>query len=479
MNFIKRAFLSVTKRTGKTLLLVLVLAVIANMVLAGISIKSATAKAGEFARKKLGGAVSLEVDMEKALSKMNSGNGGNFKLDRTPLTVDQADKLKSLSHVEAYNYIASGMALTDGFKAVEVNKDSDNNSQGQIGVAGAADMGQPEISVSGTLYSELLADFSEGKSKLIEGRHITKEDSGKNVTMIEKNLAKKNNLKLGDKIKVKSLDGKKNIELEIVGIYEASNSEVNAMGLNVTFLSPYNKIYIPYDKVSQIMLAMYGLTENSINSAIYYLDDPLNVEKFKEEAKNTGIDLEKYKLDAKDSLYKQMMGPIENVASFSNTVVLLVTVAGAVILALIIMLSLKDRKYEIGVLLSIGEGRFKIIGQLLVETLLIATLAFGLSGFSGRVIAQKVGNELLQKEVRVAKEQELELGKGPQVMKIGPGGIMNDAKAEAISEIDVNVTKDNLQKLSIIGLLIVFLSTIIPAVSILRFNPKTILTKNE
>jgi putative ABC transport system permease protein len=481
MNFIKRAFLSITARVGKTMLLVLVLGVIANMVLAGLSIESAAKKSGEFARKKLGGAVTLEADFDKVMSKqMSSGNIGNLKLDIPELTVEEAEKLKNLSHVAVYNYTTSGMALTDGFKAVEVNSESGNKAQIRIG--GSSGAAQPEISISGALYSELLSDFTEGNSKLVEGRQISNEDVGKNVAMIEKNLASSNGLKLGDKVKIDSLDGKKNMELEIVGIFEAKINESDAMGMNIAFLSPYNKIYTPYDIASGIKSVISEESSSkAIGSAIYYLDDPLYVEKFKEEAKNTGIDFEKFKLDAKDSLFKQMMGPIENVASFSSTVVLLVTAAGAIILALIIILSLKDRKYEIGVLLSIGEGRFKIIGQLLVETALIAVIAFGISTFTGKFIANEVGNSLLQKEVNAAKNQELEQAKGPKMIRIGPGGIMNNSSAsvEAIESIDVSVTKDDLKRLSLLGMLIVFVSTIAPAVSILRFNPKTILTRNE
>ncbi|MDL2417787.1 hypothetical protein P6F46_10370 [Bacillus shihchuchen] len=53
-----------------------------------------------------------------------------------------------------------------------------------------------------------------------------------------------------------------------------------------------------------------------------------------------------YELDAKDNVYKQMIGPIENIASFSKTIVIMVSIAGATILRLIIMLSIKERRKE-------------------------------------------------------------------------------------------------------------------------------------
>lgn len=113
------------------------------------------------------------------------------------------------------------------------------------------------------------------------------------------------------------------------------------------------------------------------------MDDASNIDAFIAVAKKTGIDLDTFTLDANDQLYQQMVGPIENVASFSKNVVYLVTVAGAVILGLIVMMSIRERKYEMGVLMAIGEKRRKLIGQFLTEILMIAVLAIGISALTG------------------------------------------------------------------------------------------------
>ena len=477
MNFIKRAILSVTKRKVRTIILIVILSVIANMVLAGLAIRSATVKSGEFARKKLGGAVSLSVDFEKAMSK--SGNKGG-EIDITPLTIKNVDKLKDLEHVKAYNYSSSGMASAEGFKPVvkeQDDKKDDKNSSVVSSFSGPQDMAQPDVSLEGNLYTELSPDFTEGKSKIIEGRNLTESDQGKNVAVIEKKLADENKLKLGDKIKVKNLEGKNTLELEVVGIYTAEKVESNPMMDAMTFLSPYNKIYVPNSVTSQLDPSSSEKTD-TIQNAVYYMDDPMNVESFKNDVKASGINLEDYKLDAKDSLYKQMMEPIENVGSFSKTIVIIVAIAGAAILSLIIILSLKDRRYEIGVLMSMGESRLKIVSQLLVETMLVACIAFSISTFTGNAVAQKIGTNLLQNEIKATENQKNSQPSTSGVVMIGPGGTMNE-NVDAIDKIDVGVNSNDLQKLYLIGFLIVILATAIPTISIIRFNPKTILSKNE
>ena len=65
MNFIKRGFLSVKARAGKSLLQVFIFTVICVFVLSGLSIQSAAEKSSVLARESLGGEVTLNVDMEK------------------------------------------------------------------------------------------------------------------------------------------------------------------------------------------------------------------------------------------------------------------------------------------------------------------------------------------------------------------------------------------------------------------------------
>ncbi|MGE8055742.1 ABC transporter permease, partial [Bacillus mycoides] len=65
------------------------------------------------------------------------------------------------------------------------------------------------------------------------------------------------------------------------------------------------------------------------------------------------------------------------------------------------------------------------------------------------------------------------------VMVAGPGGSLQDQKKEPIDKIDVSVTGEDVGKMGGIGLAIAILATLLPALSILRLNPKQILLKDE
>lgn len=79
----------------------------------------------------------------------------------------------------------------------------------------------------------------------------------------------------------------------------------------------------------------------------------------------------------------------------STIMVVGIIIVGAVILSLILVLNLKGRKFEIGVLLSLGEQKAKVILQMALETLIPVIIAFTISIAAGNLAAQQIGNIML------------------------------------------------------------------------------------
>ena len=158
---------------------------------------------------------------------------------------------------------------------------------------------------------------------------------------------------------------------------------------------------------------LYKLTEEEYNDdnykvskAVFYLDDPENADKFKEEANKLVTDFSdrNLTLDIDNESYEQMISSIEGVAKFSNTVLVIVVIASIVVISLMVINSLKDRNYEIGVLLSLGEKRKKIIGQFIIELVIIATFAFITSIGSSLLVSQKLADTLLENQTTVTEK---------------------------------------------------------------------------
>ncbi|MBC1399238.1 ABC transporter permease [Listeria fleischmannii] len=504
MNFIKRAFFSMKTRIGRTALQLIIFTIVSVLILSGFTIQSAANKASEMAKEQLGGTVTLTVDREKQMKRQQSEQNNSNASEKTrpsfqstPISLANAESLAKLDHVASYNYYSSTQALAKDFDPVKSEGDSStdtdesgalSNEMPQMSVEGSnRQMTQADLSISGVLDSKTATDFSGGTSVLKSGRALTSHDTGKKVVLVEQTLADQNDWQVGDKISVVSSDEETAVELEIVGIYKTSDSGSD-MASNFSFLNPYNKMYVPYEVANTLKGSDY---KNTVDSAVYTMDDASNIASFEKQAKKIdSVDWDTFKLDANDTLYQQMIGPINNVASFSKNVVYIVTIAGALILALLIMMQVRERKYEMGVLLAIGESRMKLVLQFFTEILMVAVMSFMLAGLSSHYVAQIAGNQLLSQQNEAAQTtsangQNENGGPGGSNGQAGPRDRMQNGissltqNTEEIKKLDIQVTLADMLKMGGIGVGIAFISVLLPAMTILRMNPKTILTKQE
>ncbi|WP_243387458.1 ABC transporter permease [Bacillus kexueae] len=486
MNFLKRAFLSVKARKGKSILMLFVLSVIFVLVVSGLSIQSAAEKSSDLAREQLGGEVTLEYDVQKAMENTETdseaeGQQRRAPIQSSPIPVEQAEDLLNSSYIKSYNFYSNSIAIAESFEPVEEEVEEETtteNTRFQNGQGGGNARFEADVTTRGVTFSEILSTFTDGTATLLEGRHITEEDEGANVVMIEQTLAENNELAIGDTITISSTEEEgTEVTLEIVGIYETTATTDGQLA-SFAFSIPNNVLYVPHT----VSTALKGEdSAGTIDQAVYYMADPAYIDSFIEEAEANGVvDFTQYTLDANDQLYQQMVGPIENVASFSSNTVFVITIAGAIILSLIVMMSIRERTYEMGVLLAIGEKKWKLIGQFLVEIIIIAALSLGVASVSGNVIANQLGEELLSQQItQVEEDQTVPQGFGRGGM--GRLGLTQTTQTsvDPISELSIQVSGEELLILGGIGLLIAVISTLIPSLSIIRLQPKTILTKQE
>lgn len=352
-----------------------------------------------------------------------------------------------------------------------------------------ANVVSPDLTVIGVSNYELEENFTSNNYTIVDGEGIYGTSEIQNKVLIEESLATANDLSVGDAIKVKVTSEGTELELTIVGIYKAENVTNSGMsGMSVSL--DYNKIFVDYktalniketgtsEKETSDTKTMYRGVQNSstgIDSVVFEVDDPANVDEVLEYAStNTNIDLEKFKLDANTEEYEEMIKPLENVASFSKLLIIIVAIAGALIIMLVMMLWIKERTYETGVLLSLGESKIKIMLQYVTEILIIAVIAFTISIFTGNIISQKVGNELLAKEITATQTETTQ--SSSEQKNIRPDDRNVSDEVEVVSQIDVSVNTNVILQLYGIGIAIVIVSSILPNIIILRYKPKKILT---
>lgn len=506
MDFMRRALLSMKAKKGRTLLLSAVFSAILIFVLAGLTIRSAALSATENAKKSVGATVTLTTNRQNGMER-SEGEDGSERPDPssftvTPVNLEDAEKIAALDNVKSYSFVSSSSAgATDDITPISSSDDSEDTAtsssstetegEGMMGGGpggmmgggetggGAAAMMQSDFQVSGVMELSMYSGFSEGTSSIVDGEAITAEDEGTNNVVIEQTLAEANELSVGDTFTITSPDDEETTyEVTIKGIYETSESS-SSMGMMFNFLNPANTLYSSYTFANTLK---GDDSEGTIDSASYTLSDPENMDQFVEEAEAL-IDTDTFSLQTNDQMYQQMLQPLNNVASFATNIVVLVAVAGVIILTLIVMMTIRERRYEIGVLLSMGEARVKVIMQFFTEILVCMLFALVVASFSGNIVGNVIGEQLLEQQTESTQTatndngmEQGEPGGNRGGGNFGSFGASSQEAAQEIQEMDITVTVDQIVMLAGVGILISFGSILLSSVGIIRLQPRKILT---
>ena len=126
--------------------------------------------------------------------------------------------------------------------------------------------------------------------------------------------------------------------------------------------------------------------------------------------------------------------------------------------------------------MSVGIRKSAIAQQYLVEVLLIALLAFGLSYFTSSAIAGQIGSHLLEQSMQTELESM-----GDSVVDAAAV----DANADTLLQkslptengIQVSIGLDSLIFLYIIGFVIIIVAVSVSSITVMRLKPREILSK--
>jgi len=491
VNFFKRAWLNLTAKQGRSILLILVTSAIMLFVLAGLLIRNAADSATSNAKRSVGATVTLSANRTAAFKQMRSRSSTSKtsrpKLTTSPVKLSDAKQIAQLSNISSYSATVSTSANATGFDAISTSGSS--STSGGMGMKGGRTGGSGDIAISGVTSTSSTSAFEEKSSKMTKGRGITTSDEGTNHVVIESELAKQDNLSVGDSIKLKATTGtKKTYTMTIVGIYKASSSTSTQQGPGAT--DPSNSVYTSYTFANTVKGSKY---QNTADSVTFKVSNPAKVSAVKTAGKKL-INTAKYSLTTNDSSYQTVKASMANVKSFADKIVWLVAIAGTIILALIVILMIRERRYEIGVLLSLGEARWKIVAQFFVEMVMVLVVSIAVAGVGGKFVGNKLGQQLVSQQATTATTSSTATqtqggqpggdsapsGNRKPSGKMSGGGAPGSSSASGTTaqkqaELDVSVTVFDLVELGGFGLAIMFLSIMLAAGGILRLQPKKVL----
>ena len=458
---IRRAFFYTTRKRGKTLILLLTLFVISTFVLTGLSILAAADQSALSLRQSVGGSIKLELDKDNRQNwTYQQGVGGTMVgYTGTPITDADIEKVMSVKGIRSYNGVGDGSVFAIDFSFISGFSFGPGSDYSRL----------PSVS-----NSEYFNYFRRGAFKLVEGRHITPEDD--HVVLISTALAERNALKLGDTITVQccyDAGGYPNVTLKIVGIYK---STMDDGGFTTTSTDKRNRLIIDHKAMQEIMMHDVIQYDNGVE---FFVDDPRDIDKIAAQIQKLDLDWSCFKLTVDNTAYEAVASSLTAMQNMVTGLIIGIVIVSIGILALILNMWIKQRTHETGILLSIGVSKIKIVAQYILETLMIAVIAFGLSYFSSGAIAQGTSNLLFSQVAETQPIPEIETpDDGTEYLDITGQYIPYDtSNMVAPDSIEVHVTAEHLLWVYLLGMAICTAAVVLASLPVVKMKPKNILSQ--
>lgn len=445
MRSIQHAFLSVIRKPTKGIVIFLILLMVFTLIFTSIIIQNTIQASKDFTRKELGGNVEMKIDYIKSMQDAQGASSTTQNEIQTQLSLPLNVATTLAKDPNVIKYHIENMTYTNSEKLK--SGQSDDPSSFTMTLATSTEGG---INFMLLASNQLVPLDFEKQLKLSEGRFRTSEDIGKDTIIISKEVATQNNLLLGDTIGFKLDPNSEEVNFEVIGIYEGAPSYL------------VNQTYISDDTLNRHAPQQL----ENISRVVWQLNDPFNIPEFLSKYENQMPSKYLY-LDASNDQYNTLTKPLDVMSTVINMLLVVIFIAGAMITISIVTLFVRERQFEIGLLLANGESKGSILAQFSIEILMVAILAFIFAFAASSLTADFVAGW-------ISENQLVESTSGPQQM-ISFDDMMNGSNLTMDSIADSFKVAIDLKtfinlSLASIGLLIAAIGA--PLAVILSYKPR-------
>ena len=539
MYIIQNAWKSIIRSKGRNILIGLIALIISLSGCLALSIRQAAETARTDTLSQMSITAQINFDRSAAMQEMagqmedppegEPGEGGGFdrgnfdfeSLAGETLTLDDyMTYTEALSDGDGYYYTMSASLNASGdlvpygeeegsTDAQETTESQPEQPEGMGGMGGGRMemMGgfsaQGDFSITGfSSYDAMMSLFGEDGSLSISDGEMFDEGSADAVCVISDELALYNNLAVGDTITLANPNyDDETYELTISGIYTNASSDTgNSM---FSRSDPANNIYMSYPALEAITEASAEAgntttdddgneTDASLRQEIsftYSFSSAEHYEYFCDAVYDLGLS-EEYTVSSQDlASFENSLTPLNTLSTMAGWFFLVVLLVGGLILVVLNIFNLRERKYEIGVLAAIGMKKRKIAMQFVCELFCVTLAAFLIGTTAGACLSVPVTNQLLAGQTASSQTSQEQIagnfGKDPSQMQ-APGnnggqsmqqpGIQGGGPVSYIDSVTSATDLTVVLQLVGVGILLTIVSSLAAIVTITRYEPLKILS---
>lgn len=368
-----------------------------------------------------------------------------------------------------------------------------------------------DFSIVGYSSENAMTDFVDGTISITDGT-VFEEGTSDYQCIISEELAQYNDLAVGDSLEIANPNSEEETySLTVTGIYSDSSANESSFGgmMGMTASDPANKIYMSSTALQSILDASasasttvtdsdtgleYETAVTGTLSATYVLADADAYERFETEVRELGLD-ESYTVSSPDlTAYENSLTPLNTLSTMAGYFLIVILAIGAIILIVLNIFNVRERKYEIGVLTAMGMKNGKVALQFLTEIFIVTITAVVIGIGFGAVSAMPVTNALLENQISSQQSQtaqiEANFGRGGMNDKPSfdanskaqmqmPGFSGGNSVSDYVSEVNSAMNFTVVLEMFGIAILLTLASGIVSMLFVMRYEPLKILANRD
>lgn len=549
MFIVRNALHNVVCNKGRNALMIIIVAIITAAATVALAIVQAAERARTSALDDTTISAQISIDRGAMIGKTRDAQSGGADMQAMresmaskQLTLDDYQKYDKSEYGVASSYYtetASAAAVDGGVEPVDSNgtmtgqesqSTTEQNQSGEQpqspgddraggmpdagGGKGGMMMTTGDFSLVGFSSDEAIANAPNGSFTMDSGQVFGYGTDDDGDVIISKTLADANDLAVGDTFKVADItDDTKTYTFTIVGIYSNTTENTMPMGgpMASTASDPANAIYTSVSTLDALGLTSgktIEITDARGNtretqaaqlSYTYVFDGKAQYDRFVADVKANGLDDEYTVSSADVEQYEASLVPLNNLAKFAKTLLIVVLCVGAIVLVVLTIFNIRERKYEIGVLTAIGVKKAKVAAQFAIELLAVTAIGLALGVGVGAAVSVPVSNSLLTSQVEAQATQQQQQraqfgrdmqppsGVGQDGATTGEGSLSEAPKddngapqqwghaTQMVSKVNATVNWATIGWMLLIGIGLTLLASLVAAVFVMRYEPLQIL----
>ena len=231
--------------------------------------------------------------------------------------------------------------------------------------------------------------------------------------------------------------------MELIGVFDIVADKDDTINMyDASTYWDYNQYAFCSNSVMEALAVNYS--DDGIERAFFYVEDAAQLDNVIKNVQHIdSINWDNFIITANDEVYQNISNALSDTGTLITTLIVVITAVSMVLIILILSMSIRSRKRETGILLAVGIAKPAVILQYVLETLLIAVVAFPLAYLSSKQVAGTLGTLF---------------GKAAE---------------------NVIVTPEHFMLVAIVGGILLVAAVLVSSISTMRLKPKQILAQME